>query len=205
MANDETPAANRRSLVAAYFGRLANTYGEGEYYTRRRAAVVAALAPELGASRWILDLGCGNGAYLYEFATRYRDARIVGVDVSSEMLSAARRRVGTIVKFVRADAGAIPFALQSWDLIFCSHVLPFVPDLDRCVTEIARCLGRGGVMVATLEGSDIRARLRGVMKEEEWERIERLAFATGHSRLSRRSEEDYRASFERAGLEVELR
>ncbi len=68
VANDspERPAVS--SPIAQHFSLLAKTYGDGAYYTRRRIAGLAAIAPELEAAGSILDLGCGNGAYLRDLA-----------------------------------------------------------------------------------------------------------------------------------------
>ena len=49
------------SNIAEYFGRLANTYGDGEYYGNRRRAVLEAIAGEIADAREVLDAGCGNG------------------------------------------------------------------------------------------------------------------------------------------------
>ncbi len=55
------------SNIAEYFGRLADTYGDGAYYGNRRSAVIDAIAGEIANARDVLDVGCGNGAYLTKF------------------------------------------------------------------------------------------------------------------------------------------
>ncbi len=168
MAGEQTPNL-ARSGIEAYFGRLAKSYGEGEYFARRRATALSAVAAEIDAARSILDLGCGNGAYLRELVQIGEGKRIAGVDLSVEMLAEARRRVGARVGFAIADATALPFKADSWDFVLCSHVLQFVADLDRCVSGISRCLRAGGVLVATLEDSSIRKTLGAAMAPEQWE------------------------------------
>jgi ubiquinone/menaquinone biosynthesis C-methylase UbiE len=206
VANEDIPEGDNRSRVVGYFGRLAKSYGEGEYYARRRAAVVKALAPELARSRDTLDLGCGNGAYLKNFRDARKSMRLVGADLSFEMLAEARRRVGKSVRFVRADASTPPFRDESFDFIFCSHVLPFVEDLDRSVRDIARCLRTSGVLVATMEDSFVREELRTILPAERWEEFARSVFAGASGRRRRHvADEAYRSAYERAGLAVEMR
>jgi ubiquinone/menaquinone biosynthesis C-methylase UbiE len=46
-----------------------------------------------------------------------------------------------------ADACALPFRRGSFDLVFMSHVLLLVPDIERCIAEISQCLAAGGKLV----------------------------------------------------------
>jgi len=149
MAEVEGPLEGRRQL-AAYYDRLADVYGEGEVFATRRAVVLGAMAAELGGAQAILDLGCGNGSYAAEFAQRAPAARLVGADLSADMLHGARRRVGGRMSLVRADAAALPFAADSFDLVFMSHVLQLIANVEGCIAEIATCLGADGVLIATV-------------------------------------------------------
>jgi ubiquinone/menaquinone biosynthesis C-methylase UbiE len=192
--------------VAEYFGRLAPTYGDGEYYGRRRGAVLRAIEPELAAARRMLDLGCGNGRYLAEFARRDTLEMLAGADLSGEMLAQARRRAGARPHLVRASAEALPFKRAAFDLIFASHVLPFVGDLSSSVREIARLLGAGGSLVVTVGRGPVRDYLREVIPDAQWEALSRTAFARFAGR-GRGGEglEQHRAALSGAGLEVERR
>jgi ubiquinone/menaquinone biosynthesis C-methylase UbiE len=148
----QPPAKASRSGpgVIDHFDRLADAYGEGGYYRRRREAVLDAIAPELQRARYILDLGCGNGRFTAELAMRAPQARLVAADFAPRMLLAARRRVPFRVALVRADALHPPLKDASQDLVLCSHVLMFVPELELSLLEIARILKPGGTLAATL-------------------------------------------------------
>jgi ubiquinone/menaquinone biosynthesis C-methylase UbiE len=71
------------------------------------------------------------------------------MDLSEAMLRQSRERVGGHADLVRADAVAIPFRANCWDLVICRHVLLFFKELHRCVADIACSLRPGGMMVAT--------------------------------------------------------
>ncbi len=193
-----------RATVIEHFARLAGSYGEGEYYARRRETVTRALGPYLARARRILDLGCGNGRYLAEFASMAADRTVIGADLLPEMLAEARRRAGGITGLVRVDASRTPFRDASLDFIFASHVLPFVADIEAAVTRLARCLCAGGVLVATVGQGRVGEALREAIGESRWDEFESAVF--GRVRRFRDSvvrEERHREAFLSAGLSVE--
>jgi ubiquinone/menaquinone biosynthesis C-methylase UbiE len=106
------------------------------------------LAPPRGT---ILDDGCGTGAFL-EFARRRgtRIDRYIGVDVSRGMLSRARKRLqldGVDHLLVHADACRLPFADETFDVVYARALLHHLPDPAQGVAEIRRVLKPGGVAV----------------------------------------------------------
>jgi SAM-dependent methyltransferase len=145
---EESSETTRR--LAAYYDRLADVYGDGEVFAARRAAVLDAIAAELRGAHAILDLGCGNGSYAGEFIRRAPAARLVGADLSADMLQGARRRAGRLMHLVQADAADLPFAAGSFDLVFMSHVLQLITNIDGCVADIAACLTAAGLLIATV-------------------------------------------------------
>jgi SAM-dependent methyltransferase len=192
--------------VAEYFGRLAPTYGDGEYYASRRTAVLRAIERELARARRMLDLGCGNGRYLAEFARRATLEMVVGADLSGEMLAQARRRVGPRPHLVRASAEAPPFKRAAFDLIFASHVLPFVSDLDGSVRALARLLRAAGLLVVTVGRGPVRDYVREVIPDADWDAFSRAAFVRFGGRLrGGESLNQHRAALRAAGLDVEQR
>ena len=156
MDSGETSRLRKPSQVAEYFGRLADTYGDGEYYGKRRRAVLVAIAEEIADARDVLDVGCGNGAFLTTFAQLPGIRTLTGADLSSDMLESARSRVGSKreLRLVRANVAQLPFRQESFDFILASHVLQFVTDVDGVVAEIAKCLRGDGLLVATGQRDD---------------------------------------------------
>jgi SAM-dependent methyltransferase len=155
--------------ISAYFGRLAGTYGDGAYYGNRRKAVVDAIAGEIADARDMLDVGCGNGAYLTKFLEAPGNRTVTGVDLTFDMLLSARQRVGPKCRLVNADVSRLPFKAASFDFIFASHVLQFVGDVEGVVAEFARCIQAGGVMIATGQRDDsVRQMLSVIVGPERW-------------------------------------
>lgn len=201
--SDAGQGTQRERAVAAYYDRLAPVYGEGEYFRARRAAVLETLAAEIDKARTVLDLGCGNGAYLAEFVGRWPHARLIGMDLSPQMLQAARQRMGTSSALVRADATALPLRRGSVDLVFMSHVLLLVGDVEACVAEVARSLVSRGVLAATVGVSRWRDLVRERLGAEQSQELE--ALLGGGLRAVVDDDKRAAAACVRVGLEPELR
>ena len=118
MAPGETSRPRTASNVAEYFGRLAGTYGDGAHYGNRRNAALAAIAPEIADAREVLDVGCGNGAYLTKFVEAAAVRTVTGVDLTFEMLLSARGRAGAKCRLIRADVARLPFKDAAFDFDF---------------------------------------------------------------------------------------
>jgi SAM-dependent methyltransferase len=102
-------------------------------------------APDL---RW-LDVGCGNGAFTELVAARCAPATLDGIDPSVEQLAFARtRRTLQGATFQQADAMALPFADDSFDLAVMPLVIFFVPEPARGVAEMVRVVSPGGMVAA---------------------------------------------------------
>lgn len=88
-----------------------------------------------------LDVGTGLGDAALLIAREFPRARVRGVDLSEEMVRRAQARVGLDpegrVAFRVADASALPFADDSYDLVAQLNMPPFFG-------EIARVLRPGG-------------------------------------------------------------
>lgn len=111
-------------------------YGDG--------ALLQALAALLPAEWVVGDLGCGTGALLPVLAPHV--ARVVGVDVSEEMLVAARHRTGACrnVEVRQGPLEALPVEDASLDAAVMMLVLHHLPAPVPALTEARRVLKPDG-------------------------------------------------------------
>jgi len=99
----------------------------------------------------VLDIGCGTGTFLGQLATSHPTHAYTGVDLSPFYVAHARRSLRLLgnVSVVQANAEALPFADQSFDVvtsIYLFHELP--PRVRRRVfTEMKRVLRPGGLLI----------------------------------------------------------
>jgi ubiquinone/menaquinone biosynthesis C-methylase UbiE len=109
-------------------------------------------------TRSILDVGCGLGRLSLWLAPRVKT--IIGVDISSEMISVAKRRTATLnlpnAEFLVTDGRTLPFEDDHFDLIICIGTLKYVmddDDLSLLIGEMCRVLAPGG-HIAVIEQID---------------------------------------------------
>ena len=143
--------------AVAFHNKLA--IGWDDHYARRsfqrREVVVAKLlaGSDLECRSW-LDAGCGSGRLSRLLAQR--GANVLGVDAASGMIESAARLaepldVGERVRFQRVeDVANLPFANASFDGILCISVLEYLPDPIGCLSEFARLLRRGGMLLVSI-------------------------------------------------------
>jgi len=94
------------------------------------------------AGRSVLDAGCGPGALTDEIAGL--GASVVGLDRSSSVWEASRRRRHRSVRFVCGDVQAPPFAAGSFDLVVSIGVLHHTRDTHRAFLSVAQLVRPGG-------------------------------------------------------------
>ena len=110
----------------------------------------------------ILDLGCGTGHCIPGLMSRYRNADIVALDIAYPMLEQARKRGRWLrrPRCVCADAEVLPFADESFDLVFSNLMLQWCVDIDAAFSELQRVLRPGGLLLFTSFGPDTLKELR---------------------------------------------
>ncbi|MFL6122450.1 class I SAM-dependent methyltransferase [Actinophytocola sp.] len=103
----------------------------------------------LPAGSAVLDVPCGGGPALRGLR-RDQDVRYVAADISPVMLGRTRRRarrLGLSIEVVEADVTRLPFADSEFDVCVSFNGLHCLPDPERALRELARCLRPGGWLI----------------------------------------------------------
>jgi malonyl-CoA O-methyltransferase len=111
----------------------------------------------------ILDLGTGTGSAARALKKRWPKAQVVAVDLSLPMARQARRGAGRWrphYATVCADATALPFAGDSFDLVFSSLVLPWITDLEALFAQWRAVLNPDGFVACSNLGPGTLGELR---------------------------------------------
>ena len=94
----------------------------------------------------VLDVGCGAGWLATLLAEQVPEGRVVGMDVSDEMVRRARRRYDEVenAMFVIGEAEQIPWDTQFFNQSLSVESAYYWPDPARGLGEMFRVLREGG-------------------------------------------------------------
>lgn len=119
---------------------------------RLNAEVLASMSNPCADSE-ILDLGCGTGAFLELMSDKVQPAKVVGVDVSADMLRRAKHvNYGCPAEFHQATMLDLDFE-EDFDIIGSNAALHWAhPDIDTAVAIMVKALRNGGEIVVATAG-----------------------------------------------------
>jgi len=173
--------------AADYDAKWGIDYGEAG-----QAQVTGKLAKALGADpgRYgrALEIGAGTGYFTLNLLRAGVIGEAVATDISPgmlETLSSSAERLGVDVRTTRCEADRLPFADDSFDLIFGHAVLHHLPDLDAAFAEFWRVLRPGGTLAFCGEPSRYGDLISQVPKRAA------VALAPAWRRLMRATKRDY--------------
>jgi ubiquinone/menaquinone biosynthesis C-methylase UbiE len=96
-----------------------------------------------------LEIGAGTGYFSLNLLQAGAIERATATDISPGMLATLQdnaARLGLAVRTAAAEAETLPFADDSFDLVFGHAVLHHIPDLAQAFSEFGRVLRPGGTL-----------------------------------------------------------
>ncbi|HTB34944.1 MAG TPA: ubiquinone/menaquinone biosynthesis methyltransferase [bacterium] len=141
-------AREKQAYVEGMFDAVAPTYDRAnllmsfglESGWRRRLLRESGAGP----SSAVLDVGCGTGRLLMDFARRGLVGRGEGVDLSAGMLAVAKRDDRWNLDWQQGSALQLPKADAQYDAVVSAWVLRSITDPGRFFQEMARVAKPGG-------------------------------------------------------------
>lgn len=145
---------------------------------------------QVGEEARVLDLGCGSGWAARLLAGYARRGRVVGLDISDEMIEAARSSSKEFenLEFRVGSAERLPFDDGEFTHAFSMESLYYYADMPAALREVRRVLGPGGLFAAVV---DLYAENK---PSHQW--IEQLRVP-----VHLLSVQEYRALFDEAGFD----
>jgi|SRR6185312_10503013 SAM-dependent methyltransferase len=99
----------------------------------------------------VLDVGCGNGYVLFQYARH--GALVTGVDLTKAAIELSRKRFALAAlpgEFIEVDGNNLPFPDGHFDIVCSMGVLHHISDPHPMVAEIFRVLKPRGRLIAML-------------------------------------------------------
>lgn len=145
---------DEKKEIGQLFDRIAGTYDRFNHLLslnidkrwRRRAA--ACLKP----SDEVLDVAVGTADLAIEMLRQERCHRVVGLDLSAEMMrlgkeKADKRGLANKIDFQLGSALAMPYDDGRFDAVTCAYGVRNFSDLDKGLSEMFRVMKAGGQLV----------------------------------------------------------
>lgn len=150
------------------FDRAAAGFANADFVHRQAAAgLLERLVPMTLTVERVLDAGSAAGAASRALAKSWRKARVISLDLSMDMLRAARASRPRFARIseLQADVTQLPLADNCIDLVFANMLLPWSIDPAGFFGEVRRVLRKEGLFAFSTLGPDSLRELREAWAE----------------------------------------
>jgi SAM-dependent methyltransferase len=110
-------------------------------------------AAQVAAGKRVLDAGCGLG-YGIEILSSAEAAEVIGLDLNSEAVEEARRRINGAGTIQQGDIQGLDFGDDSFDLVVCFETIEHVEKAPAALAEFHRVLRPDGVLLLSSPNPD---------------------------------------------------
>ncbi len=149
-------AGSKKTQVEEMFDSIAPRYdflnhflslGIDRSWRKKAIAQLKDLQP-----KYILDVATGTADVALETARRLHPDKIVGLDISAEMLHIGREKIAkkglsNVIELVQGDSENLPFADNTFDAITVAFGVRNFENLEQGLSEMNRVLKKGGKLV----------------------------------------------------------
>ncbi|MDD2774765.1 MAG: malonyl-ACP O-methyltransferase BioC [Gallionella sp.] len=114
----------------------------------------------------VLDVGSGTGWGTRQLTAKYADAQVISLDIALGMLQLSRgqtswwRKLLSPPPAVCADVEALPFASNSFEMVWSNLALQWCNDLPATIVDLHRILKPDGLLMFSTFGPDTLKELR---------------------------------------------
>ncbi|MDD4963593.1 MAG: malonyl-ACP O-methyltransferase BioC [Gallionella sp.] len=114
----------------------------------------------------VLDVGSGTGWGTRQLTAKYADAQVISLDIALGMLQLSRgqtswwRKLLSPPPAVCADVEALPFAANSFEMVWSNLALQWCNDLPATIVDLHRILKPDGLLMFSTFGPDTLKELR---------------------------------------------
>jgi ArsR family transcriptional regulator len=138
---------NREISAQAFFAGAAGKWDKLRRDLYGQNFITSAMLALLPRDYVVADLGCGTGLIASQLAPHVD--RVIGIDSSTSMLKAARKRlaVGDNVTLLRGDLTGLPLADGICHAALLMLVLTYVSDIEPVLVEARRILKPAGRLI----------------------------------------------------------
>ncbi|MDJ0798174.1 MAG: methyltransferase domain-containing protein [Calothrix sp. MO_167.B12] len=135
--------------IADLYNRRSKNYDDGQW--RLQICHLLLEYSNISSQQHILDIGTGTGNLAIASAKIVgAGGRVIGVDISPQMLDVARSKVKALslsnVELQLADAELLDYPANSFDRILCANTFPWIEDKQAALRAWYKFLKPGGLL-----------------------------------------------------------
>lgn len=104
-------------------------------------------------AQYILDIGMGTGRMTRALSFYFPESKVVGMDFADQMIEVARAKCEKHL-IVQANARALPFRKQTFDLLVSNLAFQWVDDLKAALDLCYEKMNQEGVLCITMFGKE---------------------------------------------------
>lgn len=132
--------------ISSKYIRIREKNKSSVYYNKIWLDAILDMIPVNYKYKNVLDYGCGTALFYPRIKKRNKKASYTGIDLSKEMLDAARKKHKGI-ELIEADAEKLPLPKESFDLVIGRGILHHLPNPEKGLKEVGRVLKKKGIVV----------------------------------------------------------
>lgn len=119
----------------------------------------------------IIDIGCGPGNSTQVLCERYPDSKVLGVDMSDDMIKTAREthdNAEFMVCYVEREIDKIS---EKYDIVFSNACIQWIPNHELLLKNMMNLLNEGGALAVQIPmnyNEPIHKIIRNISTNEKW-------------------------------------
>jgi malonyl-CoA O-methyltransferase len=191
-----------KKLIAESFSKAAQQYDEFAFLQQEVASRAFERLQYMRIKpAHILDVGCGTGACSRQLRDMFKKAKVSGIDIAPGMIEQAKKsqKLFNKIDYQLADADQLPFESNSFDLVFSSLTIQWLPDLKQTFAELHRVLKPGGLLLFSTLGPDTLMELR-----DSWSQIDQGVHVNNFIDMHIVGDQVFNASFENTVMDRDV-
>ena len=146
----------------------------------------------------LLDCGCGTAPVISLLTEKYPEKHYTGIDLTPEMIKAAKAKKLDNTVFVLGDCENLPFEENSFDVVICSQSFHHYPNPQDFFNSVYKVLRPNGRLI--LRDMTAPEPVRWFMNTVEMPIIN----LTGHGDVKVYGKKDVQKFCDNSGLKMEL-
>ncbi len=118
----------------------------------------------------IIDIGCGPGNSTNELQKKWKNADIIGLDNSPNMIEKANKSMANI-KWILQDANTELEDLGKFDIVFSNAAIQWMPNHEKLIPKLFNMVEDKGVLAVQLPNTSnmpVHIALKSISSNDKW-------------------------------------